>query len=116
MTPLRRTGKATLGRRRAESRSGRGALGGSATPPSWTLGVPRRRQDHDQCPGACRDAFGDFVSAARAAAEEGRGGPCRCRRARAGRAISGERSIGHQDPGATSAALLVAALEEAAGE
>ncbi|MFK8909301.1 DAK2 domain-containing protein, partial [Streptomyces sp. YS-3] len=26
----------------------------------------------------------------------------------------GERSIGHQDPGATSAALLVEALEEAA--
>ncbi|MER6236586.1 dihydroxyacetone kinase subunit DhaL [Streptomyces clavifer] len=36
--------------------------------------------------------------------------------ARKGRAsYMGERSIGHQDPGATSAALLVAALVEAAG-
>ncbi len=36
--------------------------------------------------------------------------------ARKGRAsYLGERSIGHQDPGATSAALLIAALAEAAG-
>ncbi len=35
--------------------------------------------------------------------------------ARKGRAsYLGERSIGHQDPGATSSALLIAALEEAA--
>jgi dihydroxyacetone kinase-like protein len=35
-------------------------------------------------------------------------------RARKGRAsYLGERSIGHQDPGATSAALLIAALGEA---
>jgi dihydroxyacetone kinase-like protein len=38
-------------------------------------------------------------------------------RARKGRAsYLGERSVGHQDPGATSAALLIAALEEARGE
>ncbi|MGV9900668.1 DAK2 domain-containing protein, partial [Streptomyces tendae] len=37
--------------------------------------------------------------------------------ARKGRAsYLGERSIGHQDPGATSAALLFVALEETAGE
>jgi dihydroxyacetone kinase-like protein len=37
-------------------------------------------------------------------------------RARKGRAsYLGERSVGHQDPGATSAALLVAALQAAAG-
>jgi dihydroxyacetone kinase-like protein len=37
--------------------------------------------------------------------------------ARKGRAsYLGERSIGHQDPGATSSALLIAGLVEAAGE
>lgn len=62
------------------------------------------------------DALGDSFAAARAAAEEGAEAtvPLRARKGRA--SYLGERSIGHQDPGATSAALLVAALEEAAGE
>ncbi|MGW7281802.1 dihydroxyacetone kinase subunit DhaL [Streptomyces sp. NPDC054844] len=62
------------------------------------------------------DALGDSFAAARAAAEEGAGAtvPLQARKGRA--SYLGERSIGHQDPGATSAALLVAALEEAAGE
>ncbi|MDG9724425.1 MULTISPECIES: dihydroxyacetone kinase subunit DhaL [unclassified Streptomyces] len=62
------------------------------------------------------EALGDSFAAARAAAEEGAGAtvPLRARKGRA--SYLGERSIGHQDPGATSAALLVAALEEAAGE
>lgn len=62
------------------------------------------------------DALGESFAAARAAAEEGAEAtvPLQARKGRA--SYLGERSIGHQDPGATSAALLVAALEEAAGE
>ncbi|MFE9346182.1 dihydroxyacetone kinase subunit DhaL [Streptomyces olivaceus] len=62
------------------------------------------------------DALGESFAAARAAAEEGAAAttPLRARKGRA--SYLGERSIGHRDPGATSAALLVAALEEAAGE
>ncbi|MFG2546861.1 dihydroxyacetone kinase subunit DhaL [Streptomyces sp. NPDC048594] len=62
------------------------------------------------------DALGDSFAAARTAAEEGAEAttPLQARKGRA--SYLGERSIGHQDPGATSAALLVAALQEAAGE
>ncbi|MFE2263990.1 dihydroxyacetone kinase subunit DhaL [Streptomyces griseosporeus] len=62
------------------------------------------------------DALGDGFAAARAAAEQGALAttPLQARKGRA--SYLGERSIGHQDPGATSSALLVAALEEAAGE
>ncbi|MCX3061700.1 dihydroxyacetone kinase subunit DhaL [Streptomyces beihaiensis] len=62
------------------------------------------------------DAFGegDFT-AARAAAEHGAEAtiPLLARKGRA--SYLGERSIGHQDPGATSSALLFGALAEAAG-
>ncbi|MEU3608030.1 dihydroxyacetone kinase subunit DhaL [Streptomyces sp. NPDC035033] len=56
---------------------------------------------------------GSFA-AARAAAEEGAAAtvPLRARKGRA--SYLGERSVGHQDPGATSSALLFAALEEVA--
>ncbi|MGX1128575.1 dihydroxyacetone kinase-like protein [Streptomyces glaucescens] len=62
------------------------------------------------------DALGDGFGAARAAAEQGAIAttPLQARKGRA--SYLGERSIGHQDPGATSAALLVAGLAEAAGE
>ncbi|MFF8780418.1 dihydroxyacetone kinase subunit DhaL [Streptomyces sp. NPDC015140] len=62
------------------------------------------------------DALGESFAAARTAAEEGAEAttPLQARKGRA--SYLGERSIGHQDPGATSAALLVAALQEAAGE
>jgi dihydroxyacetone kinase-like protein len=62
------------------------------------------------------DALGDGFVAARAAAEEGALAttPLQARKGRA--SYLGERSIGHQDPGATSAALLIAALTEADGE
>jgi dihydroxyacetone kinase-like protein len=52
--------------------------------------------------------------AAREAAEQGAVAttPLQARKGRA--SYLGERSIGHQDPGATSSALLVAALDEAA--
>ncbi|MET8219168.1 dihydroxyacetone kinase subunit DhaL [Streptomyces hirsutus] len=59
------------------------------------------------------DALGDSFAAARAAAEEGAVAttPLRARKGRA--SYLGERSIGHQDPGATSAALLIACLADA---
>jgi dihydroxyacetone kinase-like protein len=62
------------------------------------------------------DALTESFAAAGAAAREGAVGttPMRARKGRA--SYLGERSIGHQDPGATSAALLIAALEEAHGE
>lgn len=56
---------------------------------------------------------GDFAVAARAAAEGAAATvPMLARKGRA--SYLGERSVGHQDPGATSAALLFAALEEVA--
>ncbi|QCD54035.1 dihydroxyacetone kinase subunit DhaL [Streptomyces hawaiiensis] len=62
------------------------------------------------------DALGDSFAAARTAAEEGAVAttPLQARKGRA--SYLGERSIGHQDPGATSSALLIAGLAEAAGE
>ncbi|MEV5355374.1 dihydroxyacetone kinase subunit DhaL [Streptomyces sp. NPDC052693] len=62
------------------------------------------------------DALGESFAAARAAAEEGAVAttPLQARKGRA--SYLSERSIGHQDPGATSSALLIAALAEAAGE
>jgi phosphoenolpyruvate---glycerone phosphotransferase subunit DhaL len=61
------------------------------------------------------DALSGGFAAARAAAEEGALAttPLQARKGRA--SYLGERSIGHQDPGATSSALLIAGLEEAAG-
>ncbi|MEU3346845.1 dihydroxyacetone kinase subunit DhaL [Streptomyces sp. NPDC006700] len=58
------------------------------------------------------DALGDGFAAARAAAEAGAEAttPLLARKGRA--SYLGERSIGHQDPGATSSALLIAALAE----
>ncbi|TDT38874.1 dihydroxyacetone kinase DhaL subunit [Streptomyces sp. BK208] len=62
------------------------------------------------------DALGDSFAAAGAAAAEGAEAttPMQARKGRA--SYLGERSIGHQDPGATSAALLFEALKETAGE
>ncbi|MEU6225543.1 dihydroxyacetone kinase subunit DhaL [Streptomyces sp. NPDC047042] len=62
------------------------------------------------------DALGESFAAARTAAEQGALAttPLRARKGRA--SYLGERSVGHQDPGATSAALLIAALAETAGE
>ncbi|MGW2638938.1 dihydroxyacetone kinase subunit DhaL [Streptomyces sp. NPDC001348] len=60
------------------------------------------------------DALGDGFPAARSAAEAGAEAtiPLQARKGRA--SYLGERSIGHQDPGATSSALLMAALQQAA--
>ncbi|MET7321808.1 dihydroxyacetone kinase subunit DhaL [Streptomyces sp. NPDC005549] len=62
------------------------------------------------------DALGDSFAAAGTAASDGAEAttPMQARKGRA--SYLGERSIGHQDPGATSAALLFEALKETAGE
>jgi phosphoenolpyruvate---glycerone phosphotransferase subunit DhaL len=62
------------------------------------------------------DALTESFAAARDAAEKGAVAttPLLARKGRA--SYLGERSIGHQDPGATSSALLFATLAEAAGE
>jgi dihydroxyacetone kinase-like protein len=62
------------------------------------------------------DALGQSFAAARSAAEEGALAttPLQARKGRA--SYLGERSIGHQDPGATSSAIVIAALAETAGE
>ncbi|QIY61091.1 dihydroxyacetone kinase subunit DhaL [Streptomyces sp. RPA4-2] len=62
------------------------------------------------------DALTDSFAAAATAAEEGAAAtiPLQARKGRA--SYLGERSIGHQDPGATSSSLLIAALVEASGE
>ncbi|KES04312.1 dihydroxyacetone kinase [Streptomyces toyocaensis] len=62
------------------------------------------------------DALGDSFTAGRDAAEEGAVAttPLLARKGRA--SYLGERSIGHQDPGATSSALLIAALVAASAD
>jgi len=59
------------------------------------------------------DEIDDALAAAAEAAEEGAKAtiPMQARKGRA--SYLGERSIGHQDPGATSAALIIAALQRA---
>ncbi|MFF8914856.1 dihydroxyacetone kinase subunit DhaL [Streptomyces sp. NPDC015032] len=61
------------------------------------------------------EALGTSFGAAREAAEAGALAtvPLKARKGRA--SYLGERSIGHQDPGATSSALLIATLAEAGG-
>lgn len=60
---------------------------------------------------ALQESFAAAAEAARAGAEGTV--PMRARKGRA--SYLGDRSIGHQDPGAASSALLIAALAEAAG-
>ncbi|UNO38822.1 dihydroxyacetone kinase subunit DhaL [Streptomyces sp. MST-110588] len=114
-TLLRRTGKAlgdartvTAGELRAGLRDGVeavGRLGGSA---------PGDKTMLDALDPAV-EALAESVGAAARAAERGALAtvPLRARKGRA--SYLGERSIGHQDPGAASAALLFAALAEAVG-
>ena len=60
-----------------------------------------------------RSTVAEALTAARVAAEEGMKAtvPLQAQKGRA--SYLGERSIGHQDPGATSTALILAALEQA---
>ncbi|GGZ37372.1 dihydroxyacetone kinase subunit DhaL [Streptomyces poonensis] len=115
-TLLRRTGKA-LGNDAAE-------VTGEQLRDALRTGVEAVRTLGGAAPGdktmvdalvPAVDALGESFAAAAAAAERGAEETTGLQ-ARKGRAsYLGERSIGHRDPGATSAALLVAALAEAAG-
>ena len=65
---------------------------------------------------AQRDGGGDIgaaLTAARAACEEGMRATTPLQASKGRASYLGERSIGHQDPGATSTALIIAALEQA---
>lgn len=114
-TLLRRTGK-TLGTDAAEvsEEQLRDALR-SGVDAVMTLGgaAPGDKTMLDALVPAV-DALGESFAAAADAAERGAEAttPLRARKGRA--SYLGERSVGHRDPGATSAALLVAALVEAA--
>jgi dihydroxyacetone kinase-like protein len=87
---------------------------GAAAPGDKTMVdalVPAARALRDEL-----DAGRSLPEAARAAAEAAREGaeatvPMQARKGRA--SYLGERSIGHQDPGATSAAIIIAALSRA---
>jgi dihydroxyacetone kinase-like protein len=87
---------------------------GAASPGDKTMVdalVPAARALHDAL-----DAGRPLEQAAQAAADAAREGaeattPMQARKGRA--SYLGERSIGHQDPGATSAAIIIAALSRA---
>jgi phosphoenolpyruvate---glycerone phosphotransferase subunit DhaL len=59
---------------------------------------------------------GEALAAAREAAEEGMQATVPLQATKGRASYLGERSIGHQDPGATSTALIVRALEQAVAE
>ncbi len=87
---------------------------GAASPGDKTMIdalVPAAKAMHEAI-----DSGGTLEQAVGAAADAARGGaeatvPMRARKGRA--SYLGERSIGHQDPGATSAAIILAALSRA---
>ncbi|MFZ4282375.1 dihydroxyacetone kinase subunit DhaL [Streptomyces rhizosphaericola] len=113
-TLLRRTGKALgeaaevdrdqLARAFAEGVAAVGQLGGARAGDKTMLDALLPAAE------ALVSSFGGAADAARAGA--GATVPLQARKGRA--SYLGERSIGHQDPGATSAALLVEALAETA--
>ncbi|MFE6223159.1 MULTISPECIES: dihydroxyacetone kinase subunit DhaL [unclassified Streptomyces] len=111
-TLLRRAGKA-LGDAEEVTRAGLADALGAGVAAVGQLGgaVPGDKTMLDALVPAVAALPGSFA-AARAAAEEGARAtvPLRARKGRA--SYLGERSVGHQDPGATSAALLFAALAE----
>lgn len=115
-TLLRRTGKA-LGDAAEVDRAQLAAALREGVDAVMTLGgaAPGDKTMIDALvPGV--DALADSFGAAREAAEQGALAtiPLQARKGRA--SYLGERSVGHQDPGATSSALLIAGLAEAAGE
>jgi dihydroxyacetone kinase-like protein len=60
-------------------------------------------------------AFADALKSAAAAAESGRDATIEMLAHKGRASYLGERSVGHQDPGATSAALLIRAAAETLG-
>ncbi|MFG2640394.1 dihydroxyacetone kinase subunit DhaL [Streptomyces sp. NPDC048370] len=113
-TLLRRTGKA-LGEAESVTRQDLAAALATGVAAVGQLGgaqVGDKTMLDALVPAA--EALGDSFAAARDAAEAGALAtvPLRARKGRA--SYLGERSVGHQDPGATSSALLIAALAEVA--
>ena len=80
---------------------------GGASGPLW--GTALRRAGRALGDDATFDE--QALAAARAAAEEGMRATTPLQAAKGRASYLGERSIGHQDPGATSSALIIAALE-----
>ncbi|MFJ6411137.1 dihydroxyacetone kinase subunit DhaL [Streptomyces hydrogenans] len=113
-TLLRRAGKA-LGEAGEVSREALADALAAGVAAVGRLGgaVPGDKTMLDALTPAVEALHGSFA-AARSAAEAGALAtvPLRARKGRA--SYLGERSVGHQDPGATSSALLFAALEEVA--
>ncbi|WMX48394.1 dihydroxyacetone kinase subunit DhaL [Streptomyces roseicoloratus] len=114
-TLLRRTGKA-LGDAERVSRTGLAeALAAGVAAVSRLGGARPGDKTMLDALGPAAEALGDSFAAAREAAEAGALAtvPMLARKGRA--SYLGERSVGHQDPGATSSALLFAALADVAG-
>ncbi|GHJ94030.1 dihydroxyacetone kinase subunit L [Streptomyces sp. NE5-10] len=113
-TLLRRAGK-SLGEAREVSRAGLADALAAGVAAVGQLGgaVPGDKTMLDALTPAV-EALRESFAAGRVAAEAGALAtvPLRARKGRA--SYLGERSVGHQDPGATSSALLFAALEEVA--
>mgnify|MGYP001248376301 CR=1 FL=1 len=115
-TLLRRTGKALGDAREVDRATLAGALHTGVNAVASLGGAARGDKTMLDALLPAADGLDESFEAAREAAEQGAQAtiPLQARKGRA--SYLGERSIGHQDPGATSAALLIAALAEAAGD
>ena len=108
---VRRAGPARRAPRRPRRRASSWARPSPVTRPWWMpLDPPSTRSRRAWTP---REPLDRALAAATAAAEAGARAtvPLQARKGRA--SYLGERSIGHQDPGATSAVLVMAALQRA---
>ncbi|MEW2547327.1 dihydroxyacetone kinase subunit DhaL [Streptomyces sp. NPDC047002] len=114
-TLLRRTGKALGDAESVDRERLAGALGQAVAAVAQLGGAAAGDKTMlDALEPAAEALATSYEAAARAAAEGAEATtPLRARKGRA--SYLGERSIGHQDPGATSAALLVATLAQTAG-
>ncbi|MEU4347854.1 dihydroxyacetone kinase subunit DhaL [Streptomyces sp. NPDC023838] len=113
-TLLRRTGKALGDRAEVSREELAAALGEGVAAVAQLGGAAAGDKTMLDALFPAVEALAESFAAAGTAAEAGALAtvPLQARKGRA--SYLGERSIGHQDPGATSAALLVAALQEAA--
>src|ERR671935_282421 len=82
---------------------------GGASGPLWGTALRRALREELERGGS----LGTAVVAARSAAEDGMRATVPLQAAKGRASYLGERSIGHQDPGATSTALVFVALERA---
>ncbi|MFD7067794.1 dihydroxyacetone kinase subunit DhaL [Streptomyces sp. NPDC059913] len=114
-TLLRRTGKALGDAPAVSERELAGALAEGAAAVAQLGGAKAGDKTMLDALLPAVEALGTSFDAAREAADTGALAtvPMLARKGRA--SYLGERSVGHQDPGATSAALLITALAETAG-